>query len=83
MAKYLILGTDPNQRWSLPDDANLENLASKLFAALEHGPEEKRAGYILSIPVVIDGQHTAVHIRERDLSVAAVVDIQKRGPQVF
>lgn len=83
MAKYLILSPDPTQRWQLPDAADVQDLESKLFQALEHGREEGREGYVLTIPVMIDGQQTAIHIREHALWVAAVVDVEKRGPQVF
>lgn len=83
MAKYLFLGPDPTHRWQLADDADLDDLGSKLFQALEHGREEERAGYVLTVPVVVEGCPTAVHIRERDLSVAAVVEVAERAPQVF
>lgn len=75
MAKYLLLSSDPNVRWTLTDDADLAKIGSMLFQALEHGREPERQGYVLSIPVLIDDQQTAVHIRERDLSVAAVVEV--------
>ena len=82
MAKYLILSTDPSVRWKLTDDADLEDIGTKLFQALEHGRSEERIGYVLTIPVEIEGRQTAIHIRESDLSVAAVVDVPPQPPTV-
>ena len=82
MAKFLMLSNDPNVRWTLTDDADLGDIGSKLFQALEHGHEPEREGWILTIPVVVDGKQTAVHVRERDLSVAAVVEVPAPEPSI-
>lgn len=83
VAKCLLLTPDPVQRWQLPDEADVQDLDSKLFQSLEHGREEPREGFVVTVQVRIDGQHTARHVRERDLAVSAVVEVTRRGSQVF
>lgn len=64
MAKYMILGSEPDEdRWRLDDDANVAEIQARIEGAMASGATAR-------IPVIVDGRAAELIVNGRVLDAA-------------